>query len=490
MVRDAHRRAFSEQTFTGSHGRVGGIDLARWPSRLPAVAEERLTMNEDMTAAEGAAGVPHEELRRGEPLQDPGEDLFYQPPPGYQHARPGDLLRSRSVELGFLGVIPQRVRATQLLYRSTNLHGEPEVAVTTVLLPEQCDPKHVCPVLSYQCAIDAVASRCFPSYALRRGAKPIGAFVQSEYLLIAAALAEGWAVSVPDHEGCHGMWGAPHEPGFRILDGVRAALHCDRLGLSPSAPIALWGYSGGGLASAWAAEHSSDYAPDLKVVGAVLGSPVGDCGTVARGLNGTFFAGMAALMIAALTHVFPGAQRVVDEHASDEGRKLLDDLHSMTTVQAVWRLRGMDIGSYVDMSADELWDLPEVRDVFDATKLGQSTPRPPTFVVQAVHDSIISVDAIDKLVDTYQQAGAAVTYHRDRLCGHLLLHPLSAPMTLRWLRDRFAERDVRKGRARTVWPLLFNPLAWFGMLKLGVITAKVITGRSLQRRRMFDTDVI
>lgn len=436
-------------------------------------------MSDNSTAAQVVRGVPHEELQHRGPLRVPDEDPFYQPPPGYQQAKPGDLLRSRDVELGFLGVIPQRVRATQLLYRSTNLHGEPEVAVTTVLLPEQRGPARACPLLSYQCAIDAVSPRCFPSYALRRGAKPIGTFVQSEYLLVAAALANGWAVSVPDHEGCHGMWGAPHEPGYRILDGVRAALDSGMPGLTPSAPVALWGYSGGGLASAWAAEHSTDYAPELNVVGAVLGSPVGDCGSVARHLNGTFFAGLAALMIAALTHVFPGAQRVVDEHASDEGKKLLDDLHSMTTAQAVWRLRGTDIGLYVDMSADELWDLPEVRDVFDATKLGQCIPRPPVLVLQAVHDRIISVDAIDNLVEYYQQAGATVTYHRDRFCGHLLLHPLSAPTTLRWLRDRFAERDVSKDRARTVWPTLLNPSTWVGMLKLGVITAKVVTGRPI-----------
>jgi pimeloyl-ACP methyl ester carboxylesterase len=445
-------------------------------------------MSESSTGAQLPVRVPHQELRRGEPVLSPDEDPFYQPPPGYQHATAGTLLRSRDVELGFLGMISQRVRATQLLYRSTNLHGEPEVAVTTVLLPDRRDPGRPCPVLSYQCAIDAVAPRCFPSYALRRGARPVGAFVQSEYLLVAAALAEGWAVSVPDHEGCHGMWGAPHEPGFRILDGVRAALQSERLGLSPSDPVALWGYSGGGLASAWAAEHCSDYAPELNVVGAVLGSPVGDCGSVARHLNGTFFAGLAALMIAALTHIFPGAQRVVDEHATDEGKKLLDELHSMTTAQAVWRLRGTDIGSYVDMSADELWDLPEVRDVFDATKLGQSVPTPPVLVVQALHDRIISVDAIDKLVAHYQEAGATVTYHRDRFCGHILLHPLSAPMTLRWLRDRYAERDVRKDRLRTVWPTLFNPSTWYGMLKLGVITAKVVTGRPIHRHRLSDAD--
>jgi hypothetical protein len=439
-------------------------------------------------AAEPAISAPHEELRRGERPLTPDEDAFYQPPAGFEAAEPGTVLRSREVEIGLFGLIGQKVNAIQLLYRTTNLHDEPEVAVTTVLVPEQRDAEHACPVLSYQCAIDAVASRCFPSYAMRRGAGPIGAFVQSEYLLVTAALAEGWAVSVPDHEGCHGMWGAPVEPGYRILDGLRAAMRCERLGLSPSAPVGLWGYSGGGLASAWAAELCRSYAPELNIVGAVLGSPVGDPGSVARRLNGSLFAGLAALMIAALTHVFPGAQQVVDEHATDEGEALLEKMQSMTTAQAVWQLRNIDIGSYVDMTADELWDLPEVRHIFEETKLGKSMPQPPILIVQAVHDPIISVDDIDTLATTYEAGGAAVTYHRDQFCEHLLLHPLSAPMTLRWLRDRFEGLPVDEHKTRTKWPTLFNPSTHLGMLKLGLITAKVMLGRSVERQPLSRTD--
>jgi triacylglycerol lipase len=209
---------------------------------------------------------------------------------------------------------------------------------------------------------------------------------------------------------------------------------------------------------------------------------------VARRLNGSFFAGLAALMITALTHVFPGAQRVVDEHATDEGKALLDELHTMTTAQAVWRLRRVDIGSYVDMSADELWEVPEVRDIFDETKLGKSMPDVPVLIVQAVHDRIISVADIDALVQTYHDGGAAVTYHRDRFCGHLLLHPLSAPMTLRWIRDRFADRPLDEHRTRTKWPTLFNPSTHIGMLKLAVITTKVILGRSVQRQPLSKAD--
>lgn len=433
-------------------------------------------------AAELLSRATHEDIHPGDIPLSPDRDPFYQPPDGFQNAVPGSVFRSRGVELGFLGVLPQGFTATQLLFRTTNLRDEPEVAVTTVLVPEQRDPDIPCPLVSYQCAIDAVAPRCFPSYALRHRARPVGAFVQSEFLLIAAALAEGWAVSVPDHEGCHGMWGAPREPGYRILDGVRAALGCERLGLSPTTAIGLWGYSGGGLASAWAAELSADYAPELNIAGAVLGSPVADPGSVARRLNRSFFAGLAALMIAALTDVLPGARRVVDEHATGEGRALLDELHTMTTVGAVWRLRHVDIGDYVDVTAEELWDLPAVREVFDETRLGQSVPTPPVLVLQAVHDRIIGVDAVDHLVDTYRSGGATVTYHRDPFCGHLLLHPVSVPMTLRWLRDRFTGRPLTAHRSRTAWPVLLNPATYVGMLKLGLITGKVVLGRPVERK--------
>ena len=73
------------------------------------------------------------------------KDPFYDPPPGYQHALPGTVLRSRDVELAFLGLIPQRVMATQLLYRTTDMNGEPEATVTTVIVPADVTPQRPCP---------------------------------------------------------------------------------------------------------------------------------------------------------------------------------------------------------------------------------------------------------------------------------------------------------------------------------------------------------
>jgi Secretory lipase len=428
------------------------------------------------------ARASHEALTPGRRPLVPDSDPFYLPPSGFEHAAPGTVLRSRDVELAFLGLIRQPVTATQLLYRTTGRLGDPECTVTTVIVPAQRSAHQPCPVVSYQCAIDAISPRCFPSYAMRRRAHALGALAQLEYLLVAAALAEGWAVSVPDHEGPHGIWGTPHEPGYRVLDGIRAALSCERLGLAPSAPVGLWGYSGGGLATAWAAEECGGYAPELNVVGAVLGSPVGDLGHTFRRLNGGIFAGFPATVVSALSDVYPELDRLIQKHATDEGKTMLARVQQMTTVHAVLRLFRTDMADLVDCPLDELLDSREVQHVFDDIKLGVTAPAPPVLIVQAVHDRIVAVADIDVLADTYIAGGARVTYHRDQFSEHLLLHPMSAPMALRWLNDRFEDRPLDDHLVRTTWPTLLNPLTYRGMWRLGAVAARVLTGRAVNRR--------
>lgn len=435
-----------------------------------------------MTSASGAPNpewigrAPHEQLRRRTRPALPDVDPFHRPPSGFQHAAPGTVLRSRDVELGFLGLIPQRVNATQLLYRTTDRHGQPQATVTTVLVPAGHRAGQVRNVVSYQCAIDAVSSRCFPSYALRRRARAVGSLAQFEYLLIAAALAEGWVVSVPDHEGPDGVWGSPHEPGYRVLDGLRATLDFDAFGLARDSRVGLWGYSGGGLASAWAAEVHADYAGEINIVGAVLGSPVGNLGNTFHRLNGSNFAALPALVVSALAKSYPGLNKVIEEHATTEGREVLRRLERMTTLQAVVRMFRTDMDSLVHPPLAEVLQTPEVQEVFEAIRLGGTVPTPPVLIVQAVHDSIIAVSDIDDLAALYSLGGAQVTYHRDMFSEHMLLHPMSAPMTLRWLGDRFAGRPLDANLIRTKWPTLFNPVTYAGMLRLGGIAARVVTG--------------
>ena len=433
------------------------------------------------TGAEWIGQPLHEDVEPKARPVIPAKDPFYEPPPGFEHARPGTVLRSRDVELAFMGLVPQKFTATQLLYRTTDLNDHPQATATTVIVPTERAAKGPIPLVSYQVAIDAVASRCFPSYALRRGAKAVGALAQVEFFLVAAALAEGWAVSVPDHEGTKGMWGAPYEPGYHVLDGVRAALQYERLGLSSDAPVGLWGYSGGGLATAWAAEVSGSYAPELNIVGAVLGSPVADLGHAFRRLNGSFYSGLPGMVVAALTHIYPELDKVIQEHATEEGKAMLLRIEKMTTAHAVLRFIGMDMAKLVDQPLEQILQTPEVQHVFDSIKLGTAVPTPPVLIVQAVHDRIVSVDDIDELTHTYQSGGASVTYHRDMFSEHMLLHPMSAPMTLRWLTDRFNGKPLNEHLVRTTWPTLLNPMTYVGMARLIKIAAKVVTGRTVER---------
>ena len=118
----------------------------------------------------------------------------------------------------------------------------------------------------------------------------------------------------------------------------------------------------------------------------MLGSPVGDLGHTFRRLNGSFFSGLPAMVVAALSHVYPDLDRVINEHVTDDGKAMLPRIEKMTTAHAVIRLVRKDMGNLVDQPLEQILDTPEVQHVFDSIKLGTAAPTPPVLIVQAVHD--------------------------------------------------------------------------------------------------------
>ncbi|MGY2060573.1 lipase family protein, partial [Nocardia gipuzkoensis] len=181
----------------------------------------------------------------------------------------GAVLRSRPIT-ALAGVVPIPVSAWQIAYRTVDAHEEPTAAMTTVLVPRTpwTGPRPR-PLLSYQEATDSVDQRCAMSHVLRDGiAAPPGPGQLDVLTSIEAALARGWAVAAPDHEGPRSEFFAGPMAAHAVLDGIRAALRFEPAGLSPDAPVAVMGYSGGALASGWAAEQQPRYAPELRLVGA------------------------------------------------------------------------------------------------------------------------------------------------------------------------------------------------------------------------------
>ncbi|MBY6705254.1 lipase [Rhodococcus sp. BP-241] len=429
-----------------------------------------------------AGGPPETEHWSEGPVTTPERDPFYAAPDGFESAACGDVLRTRPVRIGVFGRVRQRVQAWQLLYRTEDLERVPRVSVTTVLLPAGAVPDATRPLLSYQCAIDAVSGRSFPSYALRLGSRARGTVPQYEFLLVLHALRLGWAVSIPDHEGAEGHWGAPLEPGYCTLDAVRAALSFDELGLDTTTPVGLWGYSGGGLASSWAAEAAEEYAPEIQVVGAVLGSPVGDPASAFFRLNATRYAALPTLVIEGLRRTYPALDDVMQEFVTEEGLELLASTNKMTTMQAIIALRGFDLDAYSTIPIADVMARPEMVTIFEEIQPGRSAPGFPLLVLQATHDQIIAVDDVDGQVTRYRDAGAEVEYVRDRTSEHITLLPLSVPLTLRWLDDRFAGRRPGPAATRTVFSVAASWRSAAGYLAMAGSAARALTGLPISVR--------
>ncbi|RDI66876.1 lipase family protein [Nocardia pseudobrasiliensis] len=405
----------------------------------------------------------------------PDLDPFHRPPAGFERLPAGTVLRSRVVGLASFGVVPLRVSAWQLLYRTRDVHGAAEAAVTTVLAPRGVAAG--APLVSFQCAIDAVAPHCFPSYALRSGARALGAIPQIELPLIVAALARGWVVSVPDHGGADGRFGAPREPGYRALDAVRAALRFGPLGLSESTSVALWGYSGGGLATVWAAELAASYAPELGIVGAVAGSPVGDPGAAFVRLDGTLFAGFAMVFTAGLRRTYPELDAVLRAQVRPRYLAMLAKTEAAATFPLLARFALRRVDTPIGMAA--LMALPELRAILADIRPGSVAPAMPMLVLQGVNDEVVAVGDVDALVDRYTTAGARIHYLRDRLSTHLPLQFLALPVMLDWLTDRFAGLPATTG-TETVWSVATSRRALTTHARLTLLNLRLLTGRVIR----------
>ena len=204
---------------------------------------------------------------------------FYTPAPGVA-GTPGTVLKTADTSLS--GV--SDVKAVAIQYRSRSATNQAIAVTGSVYVPNAAwtgpGPR---PIVSVAQGTQGLSDNCAPSKSLVNGLNYELPFVQ-------ALLAKGWAVAVTDYEGL----GTPGKHTYIVadaeahaqLDLVRAATKVSSLGLSPSAPVGLTGYSQGGQAAARSAEIESTYAPELNVVGAVAGGVPSDPEQLATTLDG------------------------------------------------------------------------------------------------------------------------------------------------------------------------------------------------------------
>jgi hypothetical protein len=359
-------------------------------------------------------------------ITHPRVDPFYRAPENLEAFSPGEVLEGRSIEVrGVRHVI--KADAWQVRFRSTDVEGAASWGVATVMVPRRRFKGPVRPLLSYQCAIDALGANADPSYTLRRGD-------QLELSFIALALRRGWAVVTTDFNGPqHAFCAYPLVACF-VLDGIRAVIGFEPAGFDADTPIGLWGYSGGALATLFAVERQAAYAPELNIVGAAAGGAGVDITSSPQMFeDGNLLSGIPFGAVIGASRGFPD----VDLHSvlTREGQAMVEAAAEMTMEQLVASFPFVRWSDY--LTVPSVFEIPGMRAAFEQGRVGRATPMTPLHLYHAVHDKYPAIADVDKLVEKYRREGVDVTCRRFRFGGHMTAVFTGVPGSLRFLRDRF-----------------------------------------------------
>lgn len=367
----------------------------------------------------------------------PDDDSFYAAPADLAGRANGSVLGVRPISVFSL---PIPVAAWQLRYRTTDSAGRPGLDVATVLVPPMPWPG-ARPLLSYQVPEDSLDTRCAPSFALS-GGRDLGVVnTLLDVPFMTAALLRGWALVISDYEGPRSRFFDGAGAGRAVLDGVRAARAFGAGGVNAASPVGGWGYSGGAFATLWAAQLRADYAPDVRFAGISSGGVPADIPAIARRVDGGPQAGLALLIMLALTRNQP--ESGLPGLLNDRGRALL-----ATDATAC----GSDlVPENVNARVDEYSRTPnllgskEFLAAASVDELGGSAPDTPMYLYHSTSDDVIPVTAFTALVDRYCGEGATLTAIYSRFPTHNGAAIGEAMGGMNYLADRFAGRPVVPG---------------------------------------------
>ncbi|WP_216907236.1 lipase family protein [Nocardia sp. ncl1] len=335
----------------------------------------------------------------------PDPDPFFTAPGDLAAKAPGDVVRTRRIDSGpYVGT-----DAWQVAFRSTNSSGDAIMAATTVLLPIGVKNP---PLVSYQALINSLGTKCNPSRSLFNGElqDAVGAMLP---------IGRGWAVSLPDYLGPNVAYGAAKLSGMVTLDGVRAVQRATEIGLSTS-PVAIAGYSGGGMASAWAGALQPTYAPELKLAAVVAGGIPADLEQMALGLGFAPHPGFGLAFAAAmgLEREYPN-RLPVSEQLNNTGLWFRDITHDECRRFLLFHgaLRSAD-----QLAASKsLMDSPAAKEVLreNSLRYHDGVPTAPMLIWQGIYDELTPFDSVKEVADRYCRAGAPLTFTPYDIAEHM-----------------------------------------------------------------------
>ncbi|MEU2255136.1 lipase family protein [Nocardia xishanensis] len=406
----------------------------------------------------GAISAPHAWT---DPVVQVDAADFYNPPAPLPGGAPGNILRAEPTQValsapGQPGLVP--AGATRLMYLSSDAQDAPSAVVGTYLNPlvPWMGPGER-PLIAYAGGTKGQGDQCAPSKLLSQIVQyqpPGDVIFEYDLVAITSLLARGMAVVVTDY---HGLGTPPmHDylnrkaQAHAVLDSARAALQLPGSGLSPNAPVILYGYSQGGMASGGAAELHPSYAPELNVRGAYVGGPVVDDQYFIGYNDGrAAIAPTYAWILNGMTANYPNVGPVLDAELNDTGKAILAESANKCAVPmglaqehnftSQWTASGLPLAAVIDQS-------PTLKAVFDEQRLGGLTPDMPVLISSAQNDEGAPFAPIHGVASSWCSRGVPVQLDSNAeipsmsgLVGtHVMAFFPALAASQQWVTDRLA----------------------------------------------------
>ncbi|WP_415032885.1 lipase family protein [Gordonia sp. (in: high G+C Gram-positive bacteria)] len=390
--------------------------MGRAMRRLNDWAARHLT--DDQRANRRAALLPT-------PLSGPG---FYADPVDLTGLSNGEVIRSESVSPR----VPRRgVAIRRFLVRSTDTAGDAVPVAATLLEPRRpwrgSGPR---PVVVRNQPINSLGLNAAPSRRIARGT-----YIDAPPLL-PLLLRRGYAVLIPDHEGPRMAYSAGIMAAHAVLDSVRGMRH-----LAPElveSAMVMDGYSGGAIATAWAAQEQASYAPELRFRGAVCGGTPTDFGLLQHSMNTGLGSGLLAAATIGQAREYPELAELFGDFALYMAIRMKDLPQIRLAASGLARL---------DMNAlaavPDAFDSPIARGIIEANKPGATAPTMPVLLYHGSHskllgDQFIPEEGVVELAHRWRHLGADVEF-LPVPGEHMIAAGWAMPTVLRWMRAALAD---------------------------------------------------
>lgn len=334
-----------------------------------------------------------------------------------------------------IGGAPANAKAFRIIYRSTNLRGEPIAVSGTVIYPAGPAPKEGRDVIAWAHYTTGVSGRCAPTLLPNLSGTIPG---------LEDMLARGFVVVATDYEGL----GTPGVHAYlvgdsearSVIDSVRAARNL--AGAHATDRFAVWGHSQGGHAALFTGEIVGEYAPELKLVALAMAAPATDLVELFKAQKGSI-AGNSLTAMALLswsrTYNFP-LSTVLEEGIEKQFEKVGESCIQSIS-QLLQTLKLAQPLKKVFLKADPT-EIPELRRLMEQNSPGHRPIKVPVFIAQGTGDVTVRPSVTIGFAKALCARGTPVTLKMLTNVSHSFAAEKSAYRAVVWMADRFKGRPA------------------------------------------------